>query len=672
MKKAAALAMALLMAFTAGCNSKKNDQPDNDPSDTVSDTGNKPADPAADASTEPPTEHISSNRNVTADIGVEREVDVTIPKTTGSNTIKLPLSDFVQEGDVISSFTFTIYSSDGSDIGTFKGGCGISVTADCPSATTNTWYQSPDFEAPTTGSYGEITWNVPPEAASYIPADGDVLFGYWWGDCNSIRIASAACTFTRKTEISYDGTAFLNIGKSAGHDESVSVPIYDTLPENAVPEVVTFNITSSGALHKFVGGFGYNSKRGSYQSPNTVVFTDDSSAKLTWFVPEEAKILTAKDGEITLGHWWSEQPSVTLDSVSIEYSLSGSIYGSSLGPAAAAEETDFRSSEEIVKDIKVGWNLGNTLDSYNTIKTGTDSEIGWGNPRTTEDMILSVKNAGFNAVRIPVTWGEHMDGDKIQISWMNRVQEVVDYTYNNDMYVILNIHHDDYLWLDPTDDEYAEDSAKLKKIWEQISDRFKDYGDRLIFEGMNEVRTIGSANEWIGGTPDERKIVNQYVRDFVDTVRASGGNNAARSLIVSTYGANAEEVSMNALAIPDDSHIIVSLHYYAPWMFSSGQSVIFGDAEKAELQAKFDVMKGKFIDRGYPLIIGEFGCVDGADNTVRAGYYETYISEAKARGIKCFVWDNGIMSGEESYGIFDRKNKTWNETILGGIMDGAK
>ncbi|HOR22939.1 MAG TPA: cellulase family glycosylhydrolase, partial [Ruminococcus sp.] len=348
-----------------------------------------------------------------------------------------------------------------------------------------------------------------------------------------------------------------------------------------------------------------------YQSPDTAVFTDSSSLSLTWFVPTAAKNYIAKDGELMLGYWWSQQPTATLDSITVKYS-SGSgaaapTPAKTEGKPAQTSSTGFRSASEIAGDLKVGWNLGNTLDSYNTNKSGISTETGWGNPKTTEEMILSVKDAGFNAIRIPVTWGEHMDGDTIQSDWMDRVQEVVDYAYNNGLYVILNMHHDDYIWFAPEEGQYSANSAKLKKIWEQISARFKDYGDRLLFEGMNEPRTVGSANEWMGGTSAERAVVNKYEQDFVDTVRASGGNNADRTLIVTTYGASAEAAAMNDAVIPGDKNIILSLHYYAPWRFANGDTTTFGDSEKSELDAKFADINSRFISKGVPVIIGAGG-----------------------------------------------------------------
>lgn len=631
--------------------------------------------------TEPITEHVSPVETVTASLGIQQTVDTTIEKTEGSNTIKLPLADFMQEGDKVNSFTFVIYSADDSNIGEFKGGCGISVTSDCSAATDDGWYQSENFTSPTEGTYGEVTWNVPGDVSDFISPSGELLFGYWWGNSSSIRIESVICNLTRTRDIPCDGTVTQQVGKSVGYNDSDNTIRVNTnfLPEGAVPQAVTYNISSSGGFGKFTGAFGYETSLGYYQSADVVSFTENSSVSLTWIVDSQAKNYAAEDGELVFGYWWSEQPAASLDSISVKYSIGSSSVSAQPEKtedkppkSESSESSEFRSSAEIVKDIKVGWNLGNSLESYDTNKTGIATETGWGNPKTTEELVKSVKNAGFNAIRIPVTWGEHMDGDTVQTEWLDRVQEVIDYAYNNGMYVIMNMHHDDYIWFNPTEEEYAGDSARMKKIWEQVSARFKDYGDRLIFEGMNEPRSIGSDNEWMGGTAAERAVVNRYLQDFVDTIRASGGNNAERSLIVTAYGACAEEVSMNDIIVPNDEHIIVSLHYYAPWKFSSGETTNFGSSEKSELDAKFDSMKKKFADKGIPVIIDEFGCVGIADDNVRAEYYSYYISAAKARGIKCFVWDNNVAKGKDGYGILNRTSMKWNDIILQGIIDGSE
>lgn len=259
----------------------------------------------------------------------------------------------------------------------------------------------------------------------------------------------------------------------------------------------------------------------------------------------------------------------------------------------------------------------------------------------------------------------------IQPEWLDRIQEVVNYAYGEGLFVIINVHHDDYIWLTPDSSQYQADSDKLKAIWSQLSERFKEYGDRLIFEGMNEPRTIGSAMEWMGGTLEERSVVNNYEADFVKTVRASGGNNAARTLIVTSYAASAETIALKDTIVPKSGNIIFSVHYYAPWKFSEGHDTEFTEKGREELDKKFSELKEKFIDRGIPVIIDEFGCVNAAPEEVRAQYFKYYVAAAKKLGIKCVVWDNGLLTGDGSFGIFSRNNCSWNSTLLKALMDGA-
>lgn len=653
--------------------------------------------PTDEPTEEPTTVHISPVETVSATLGAQLTVNETIQRTDGENVCSLSLSEFIEEGDKIDSFTFIIYSGDGSNIGTFKGGCGISVTSDCTSATDEGWYQSADFSASTQGTYGEIKWDVPAEIRDYISAGGEVMFGYWWGNATSVRLDSVVCSYTRTRQLPVDGNVRHEVGKSVGYDDdtnTVSVPVADFLPEGCTPESIVFEVSTAGSFGKFTGAFGAESSAGYYQTGDVAVFTDSSSLSLNWILSDEAKEYISQDGNIMLGYWWSEQPTCTLNAINVKYSIGEGVKADTEDnsdnnetaepekkPAAeessAADNTEsstgsFRSASEIVSAMNVGWCLGNTLDCYDYKDYAKDGETAWGNPKTTAAMIKSVKDAGFNAIRIPVTWGEHMNGDTIDSAWMSRVKEVVDYAYSEGMFVILNMHHDDYSWFNPTDSEYAADSARLKEIWRQISETFKDYGDRLLFEGMNEPRTIGSANEWNGGTSAERAVINKYEQDFVDTVRASGGNNAERTLIVTSYAASAVDSAINDVKIPSGGNIIVSVHYYAPWKFSDGQTTEFTESGKKELDATFAKLKSKFIDNGTPVIIGEFGCVAAASDSVRSDYYNYYVSAAKKYGIACFVWDNNVESGESSFGIFNRDKLSWNNTILNGIISGAK
>ncbi len=712
-KKIIAMLAAVSMIFSiASCskddkNSSSSGGSSSSSSSSVSDNGDSSASSdssavteiATEAPTEPPTEHISPVETVSSTLGSQVTVSKTILREDGSNTISVPLSDLIQDGDVVTSFTFVVYSGDGKNIGTYKGGCGISVTEDCPSATDKGWYQSADFSASTDGTYGEIKWDVPTEIRDYISSGGEVMLGYWWGNAGSIRVEEVICTYTRTKEIPVDGTANLDVNKSVGYndaDNTIKFSLDELVPAGNSPQAVTFNVSSNGGFGKFTGAFGIScssdcaaaTDEGWYQSEDIAVFTDSSSLSLTWFIPDNVKDYVPEGGEVMLGYWWSDQPTVTLNSVSVKYAV-GSSNGvvsengntetpEQVTPTAPADggndntapdSDEFRSAQEIVSSIKVGWNLGNSLECYDYKEWTDDGETAWGNPTTTKDMITSVKNAGFNAVRIPVTWGEHMNGNTIDEAWMNRVQEVVDYAYDQNMFVILNMHHDDYTWFNPVESEYAADSAQLCAIWTQICERFGDYGDRLIFEGMNEPRTIGSANEWMGGTPEERAVINKYEQDFVDTVRASGGNNAKRTLLITSYAASVEDSAINDVKVPQGENIAISLHAYAPWKFSNGDSSSW---DKGELDALFSKLKTKFADNGTPVIMTEFGAIASNSSSTRQPYYEYYISAAKKCGIKCFIWDNNVMTDESSFGVFNRENLTWDAAILRGIMSGAE
>jgi len=627
---------------------------------------------------EPVTKHISPVETVSAQCAVQFDAETTIQRADGSNTIKIPLSEFIESGDKISSFVFTVEA--GSNIGEYKGGCGISVTEDCPAGKKG-WYQCPDFTAPTQGTYGEIKWEVPAEIRDYIDPEGDVMFGYWWGAPTSLTVKQAVCTFDRSRELPVDGTLSIDVGKSAvmdSDDKIIKIKTADFLPENAVLEAVEYRI-SGGPFRKFTGAFGYSSSAGSYQSPNTAVYTGDASLSLTWFVPYEAKALTAGDGEIMLGYWYGEKPSAMLDSITVKYSQGdGSIpeyvpqRDEPTDPAGYTSTYGFRSASKIISEIKVGWNLGNSLECYGYKSWSTAAETAWGNPETTKAMVKAVRDAGFNAIRIPVTWGEHMSGNTIDPEWLARVHEVVDYAYNEGMFVIINMHHDDYIWFVPSDSEYEKCREKLITIWKQIAVSFEDYGDRLIFEGMNEPRTVGSDKEWQGGTPEERNVVNKYAAEFVDTVRATGGQNTERTLVVTSYAASAETSAMDDVVIPKGGNIVLSLHYYAPWEFADGRSKVFDEAGKNDLKKKFSEIKSKFIDKGIPVIIAEFGCVAGAETSVRAEFYDYYVRNAKAAGIKCFVWDNNAFSKESSYGIFHRGTLTWEDALKDAIIGASK
>lgn len=326
-----------------------------------------------------------------------------------------------------------------------------------------------------------------------------------------------------------------------------------------------------------------------------------------------------------------------------------------------------KSGQELLDKITVGWNLGNTLDSINcsSIKDESKYETGWGNPMTTKAMIDTVKKAGFNTVRIPVSWGEHMDKNgKVSDVWMNRVQEIVDYAYDNDMYIILNTHHDN-TWLKLTEADEKETTKKFKYLWKQIAKRFKDYDEKLIFEGRNEPRTEGSAKEWTGGTAPEREVINRMYGAFVDAVRGEGGYNETRYLIVTPYGASSTYEAMADLEIPDDDRIIVSVHAYLPYDMAlnrySNEKALTENGKK-EIDKAFSNIDKVFISKGIPVIMDEFASLNKNNTKERIELAEYYISAANKYGIPCVWWDNGTIcqpKDGEGLGILNRSTLEW-------------
>lgn len=333
----------------------------------------------------------------------------------------------------------------------------------------------------------------------------------------------------------------------------------------------------------------------------------------------------------------------------------------SLNAFASTANTGMRdiSAIDLVKDIRLGWNLGNTLDA--------PTETGWGNPRTTKAMIDKVKEMGFNAVRVPVTWDTHVGAAPdytINETWLNRVEEVVNYALDNDMYVILNLHHENR-WLVPTYEKEAASKAQLTKLWEQIATRFKNYGDYLLFETMNEPRVEGSPNEWTGGTYENRDVINKLNLAAVNTIRATGGNNSKRFILVPPHAAAAMDVTLNDFVIPNnDSRVVVSIHAYSPYFFAmdiNGTSTWGSASDKSSLTAEFNALYNRFISKGRAVIIGEFGTIDKKNLSSRVEHARYYAQEARAKGIALFWWDNGYYAPgkAETYAILNRSALTW-------------
>lgn len=353
---------------------------------------------------------------------------------------------------------------------------------------------------------------------------------------------------------------------------------------------------------------------------------------------------------------------------------------------------------QITEAMGLGWNLGNQLEASSG---GLPSETCWGNPEITKELIDTIKAQGFKTVRIPVSYLD-MIGDgpdyKIDTDWLDRVQEVVDYVVNNDMFAIVNMHGDGYYTVDHSwllcaedDDKQTEIKDKYGKVWTQIADRFKDYDQHLIFESMNEEFN----NDY--GKPDANAYenINAYNQIFVDSVRATGSNNEKRWLLLPGWNTNIEYTAGDEynFKIPTDNgckadgkRIMISVHYYDPFNFTIDENKTaktqWGKyavknydnwGQEDYVDSQMALLNEKFVSQGYPVVIGEFGAQDKTEkfadyNEFRRYWSEYLIKAAKKNGVVCVYWDNGY-NGNMGFGIIDRNSlEITQPDLIAGMM----
>lgn len=354
-------------------------------------------------------------------------------------------------------------------------------------------------------------------------------------------------------------------------------------------------------------------------------------------------------------------------------------------------------SGDFSKLMKLGWNLGNSLEAI-IVNNGNYSggETSWGNPVTTKILIDAVKAAGFNTIRIPVSWSHKLiNQSTFQISqqWKERVEEVVNYAMDNDMFVIINLHWDGG-WLDqPIYSKQTELNTKLAALWKQIAIHFRNYDDRLLFAGTNEVHVEGNYN---APTNENLAVQNSFNQTFVNTVRATGGRNAYRHLVVQGYNTNIE-FTYNSFVMPTDNvenKLMVEVHYYDPYdftlmesgaiktewgaAFSGGNVSNWG--QEAWVNTTFEKMKSKFVNNGVPVILGEYGAMLRATLTgdaltrhitARNNYLEFVTNAAMQNGMVPIYWDNGFY-GDKGFALFNRSTGAIEDNgALQAIINGG-
>lgn len=358
-------------------------------------------------------------------------------------------------------------------------------------------------------------------------------------------------------------------------------------------------------------------------------------------------------------------------------------------------------STQFAAELKAGWNLGNTLDANSTgagrTNLGLSTETSWGMPAVTKEMIHAVAVKGFSSIRIPVSWHNHItDSDyTIDSQWFGRVREVVDWALEENLKVIINIHHDN-LTEEQMESQYGfcvtQDSGLqkvsekfLEKIWTQVAGAFRNYDENLIFEVLNEPRCIGTSYEWSGSgknISDANKVISGYEQTCVNAIRSAGGRNSARYLMVPPYAASPDLTE--GWTIPEDSaedRLLISLHAYTPYEFAMGslQNSVFLSRYQNDIDHVFTVA-GNFMKEGYGVVIGEASASDKNNDSERKRWASYYFKAAVKKGVSVFLWDNMVTyassvntenyNSGECHGWFNRSECTWySETIIDEIIN---
>ena len=335
---------------------------------------------------------------------------------------------------------------------------------------------------------------------------------------------------------------------------------------------------------------------------------------------------------------------------------------------------------QAVSKMAPGWNLGNTLDTYGAWIGNNQSfdkyETGWGQPLTDAHLMKALKKKGFNGVRVPVTWMQHMDANgKVDEGWMKRVQEIVDYVLTADMYCILNVHHDtgahDEAWVRASSSAYADNHERYAYLWKQIAERFKNYNERLLFEGYNEM--LDDSFTWNQPrNSNDLQYTNRFAQDFVDAVRSTGGNNRYRNLVVTTYSAAHGDRVLSGLVMPTDpcgsqDHLAVEVHSYDPWDWVNTYNMRWTNACTKVLNDMFSDLNRLIIQKGYPVIVGEYGTNGNNEKTINGSSTAAQKAEAgrqagdmnrlcRKYGAASFYW-MGLIEGK------DRSEATFRWTM---------
>lgn len=323
--------------------------------------------------------------------------------------------------------------------------------------------------------------------------------------------------------------------------------------------------------------------------------------------------------------------------------------------------------QSYVSDMQPGWNLGNTFDA-----TG-DDETSWGNPRVTKELINGIADQGYKSIRIPITWDQRIGVGpdyKIDPAFMNRVQEVVDWSLDAGLYVMINIHHDSWIWVNQMGSDHDEVLARYESAWTQIANRFKNHPNKLMFESVNEPRFTDG---WGDVSEDHFEMLNELNTSFHKIVRDSGAKNVKRPLVLPTLETASAQENLDDLyktiVSLNDPNLIATVHYYGYWPFSVNVAGFtkFNEETKNDIINTFDRVHHTFVAKGIPVILGEYGLLgfDKNTETIEQGeklkFFEFLNYYVQEKEITHMLWDNGQH--------FNRQTYQWADSELYNLMN---
>ncbi len=513
---------------------------------------------------------------------------------------------------------------------------------------------------------------------------------------------------------------WLNISSNYGKTKKATV-ILSVTTQTSIPRYDTLKVSAGDAepvyvyVSQLASDISYtisaNNSNINFSSENDSSLITISTDAPKWTITSDANWISFSQDTGLKGSTnvyvrtdWNNQTSVRsaiinisadkATSFQINVTQEAAIYPSyNINPIAPDPTGMNSTAKEIATKIKVGWNLGNSLEAIG-------GETSWGNPKTSQEIINMVKESGFNAIRIPCSFNQYMADSKtaeLNSDWLARVKEVIQYCINNDMYVILNIHWDGG-WLENncTLNQKKETNAKQKAFWEQIATYLRDFDEHLLFASANEPNVNDAT---------QMSVLASYHQTFINAIRSTGGKNKYRVLVIQGPSTDIEKTNNLMNTLPNDptpDKLMVEIHYYTPWNFcgltedaSWGKMFYYWGkdyhsttdpernatwGEEETVDNMFKLMKTKFVDKGIPVVLGEFSATRRSSLTGDAlslhlasrAYFSKYVTkQAKANGLIPFYWDNGATVN--GCAIFNRNNLTvFEPETLQAIMQGAE